>query len=76
MELMGIDRRYESNIDGLVRVPAKDQLGLNVDPSYVITGNFPGDIISLAFAANLSPISKTFGRRLSLITTGKLPVIT
>jgi len=41
VELMGIDRRYESNIDGLVRVPAKDQLGLDVDPSYVITGNFP-----------------------------------
>ena len=26
VELMGIDRRYESSIDGLVRVPAKDQL--------------------------------------------------
>ncbi|CAF30929.1 formate--phosphoribosylaminoimidazolecarboxamide ligase [Methanococcus maripaludis] len=41
VELMGIDRRYESSIDGLVRVPAKDQLELDIDPSYVITGNFP-----------------------------------
>ena len=41
VELMGIDSRYESTIDGLVRVPAKDQLDLSVDPSYVITGNHP-----------------------------------
>ncbi len=41
VELMGIDRRYETNIDGLVRVPAKDQSELNIDPSYVISGNFP-----------------------------------
>lgn len=41
VELMGIDSRYETTIDGLVRVPAKDQLDLNVDPSYVITGNHP-----------------------------------
>ncbi|HIQ32849.1 MAG TPA: formate--phosphoribosylaminoimidazolecarboxamide ligase [Methanothermococcus okinawensis] len=41
VELMGIDRRYESNIDGLVRIPARDQLELEVEPSYVITGNIP-----------------------------------
>lgn len=41
VELMGIDRRYESNIDGFVRIPAKDQLEVSVNPSYVITGNFP-----------------------------------
>ena len=38
---MGIDSRYESSIDGLVRMPAKDQLDVNLDPSYVITGNHP-----------------------------------
>jgi len=41
VELMGIDSRYESSIDGLVRMPAKDQLDVNLDPSYVITGNHP-----------------------------------
>jgi 5-formaminoimidazole-4-carboxamide-1-(beta)-D-ribofuranosyl 5'-monophosphate synthetase len=41
VELMGMDRRYESNIDGLVRIPAKDQLEMNINPSYVITGNIP-----------------------------------
>jgi len=40
-EVMGIDSRYESSIDGLVRMPAKDQLDVNFDPSYVITGNHP-----------------------------------
>ncbi len=41
VELLGIDRRYESNIDGLVRIPAKEQMEINIEPSYVITGNFP-----------------------------------
>jgi 5-formaminoimidazole-4-carboxamide-1-(beta)-D-ribofuranosyl 5'-monophosphate synthetase len=41
VELMGMDSRFESNIDGLVRIPAKDQLDIKLDPSYVITGNHP-----------------------------------
>ena len=36
-----MDSRYESNIDGLCRIPAKDQLDIGLDPSYVITGNHP-----------------------------------
>ncbi len=41
VELIGIDSRYESNIDGLVRIPSKDQMELDINPSYVISGNFP-----------------------------------
>ena len=41
VELMGMDSRYESNIDGLVRIPAKDQMASNLSPSYVVTGNHP-----------------------------------
>lgn len=41
VEVMGMDSRYESTIDGLTRVPAKDQLDINTNPSYVITGNHP-----------------------------------
>jgi 5-formaminoimidazole-4-carboxamide-1-(beta)-D-ribofuranosyl 5'-monophosphate synthetase len=41
VELMSMDRRYESNIDGFVRIPAKDQMEIELNPSYVITGNFP-----------------------------------
>jgi len=43
-ELMGFDKRYESNVDSLGRVSARDQMALpkeQVDPSYVIVGNMP-----------------------------------
>ncbi len=41
LELLGIDRRYESDIDGLGRIPAKQQLGAAVEPSYNVIGNIP-----------------------------------
>lgn len=41
VELMGMDSRYESSIDGFVRMPAKDQLDIDLSPSYVVTGNHP-----------------------------------
>ena len=41
VELLGIDSRYESTIDGLVRVPARDQLDIGANASYVVTGNHP-----------------------------------
>ena len=41
LELLGIDRRYESDIDGIGRIPAKQQLGAGVEPSYNIIGNIP-----------------------------------
>jgi len=42
LELMGFDKRYESNVDSLGRISARDQMVLkSVDPSYVICGNLP-----------------------------------
>ena len=42
LELLGIDRRYESDIDGIGRIPAKQQLGAgNIEPSYTVIGNIP-----------------------------------
>ncbi len=42
LELMGFDKRYESNADSLGRISARDQLVLkNIDPSYFICGNIP-----------------------------------
>lgn len=35
LEIMSMDRRYETNIDGLSRMP------INVDPSFVVVGNSP-----------------------------------
>ena len=42
LEIMGFDKRYESNVDSLGRISARDQLALEkVDPSYIIVGNIP-----------------------------------
>jgi len=44
IEIMGFDKRYESNVDSLGRISSRDQLALpkeQVDPSYVIVGNLP-----------------------------------
>jgi 5-formaminoimidazole-4-carboxamide-1-(beta)-D-ribofuranosyl 5'-monophosphate synthetase len=41
VEVLGMDRRYEANIDGLVRIPARDQIEADLPPSYVVVGNFP-----------------------------------
>ncbi|HVS58509.1 MAG TPA: formate--phosphoribosylaminoimidazolecarboxamide ligase [Candidatus Saccharimonadales bacterium] len=41
LEIMGFDKRYESNVDSVGRISAKDQLDLNIETSYNITGNMP-----------------------------------
>ncbi len=42
IEIMSFDKRYESNVDSLGRISARDQMALKrVDPSYVIVGNMP-----------------------------------
>jgi len=40
LELIGIDRRYETTVDSLGRIPAKYQRGLDY-PSYLVVGNLP-----------------------------------
>ncbi len=41
VELLGMDKRYESAVDGIGRIPSKDQLGLEANPTYTIVGNIP-----------------------------------
>ena len=42
IEFLGVDRRYETDIDGLGRIPASHQLGLGIETSsYNVIGNFP-----------------------------------
>jgi len=41
LELLGMDIRYESNIDGLARLPNLIQKEVDVEPEYVVTGNLP-----------------------------------
>ena len=41
LEIMGMDKRYESNADSIGRIRAEDQLAANIYTSYTIVGNFP-----------------------------------
>jgi 5-formaminoimidazole-4-carboxamide-1-(beta)-D-ribofuranosyl 5'-monophosphate synthetase len=41
IELMGFDRRYESNVDGIGRIAFKDQMGFAFETSYTVAGNTP-----------------------------------
>ena len=41
LEVMSMDKRYETNVDSIGRITAKDQLDLNIESSYNIMGNMP-----------------------------------
>lgn len=41
LEIMSMDKRYETNVDSIGRISAKDQLDLNIESSYNIMGNIP-----------------------------------
>lgn len=41
LEFFGVDRRYESDIDGLGRIPAPQQMEINNIPSFNVIGNSP-----------------------------------
>jgi len=41
LEILSMDRRYETNVDALGRIPSKEQKEIGVDPSYVVVGNSP-----------------------------------
>ncbi|PKL36595.1 5-formaminoimidazole-4-carboxamide-1-(beta)-D-ribofuranosyl 5'-monophosphate synthetase [Candidatus Peregrinibacteria bacterium HGW-Peregrinibacteria-1] len=41
LEIMSFDKRYESNADSVGRVAAKDQVDVDIETSYTVTGNVP-----------------------------------
>ncbi len=41
LEIMGFDKRYESNADSIGRIAAGDQLINHITTSYTVTGNIP-----------------------------------
>jgi len=41
IELLGVDKRYESSVDGVFRIPVPEQIGQEVSPTFTIVGNFP-----------------------------------
>lgn len=41
LEIMSLDKRYETNVDSIGRISAKDQMDLSIESSYNIMGNLP-----------------------------------
>ncbi|MCD6492775.1 MAG: formate--phosphoribosylaminoimidazolecarboxamide ligase [Archaeoglobaceae archaeon] len=41
IELIAIDRRYESTVDALGKIPAEIQIKAEIMPTYTVVGNFP-----------------------------------
>jgi 5-formaminoimidazole-4-carboxamide-1-(beta)-D-ribofuranosyl 5'-monophosphate synthetase len=41
VELLGIDRRYETTADSLGRIPSHHQEAAQISPSYIVVGNIP-----------------------------------
>ena len=52
LEILSMDRRYETNVDALGRIP------FNVDPSYVVVGNSP-----LVLRESMLPEAYTMGEK-------------
>jgi 5-formaminoimidazole-4-carboxamide-1-(beta)-D-ribofuranosyl 5'-monophosphate synthetase len=41
VELLAMDRRYETTVDSIGKIPADQQLEINITPTYTVIGNFP-----------------------------------
>lgn len=63
LEILSIDRRYETNVDGIGRIPLTGQEGLVIDPSYVVVGNSP-----LTLRESLLPEAFDMGERIVKIS--------
>jgi len=60
LEITGIDIRYETNVDGLRRLP----FNLNIEPTFVVVGNLPA-------VARESLLPKVFDYGMSFVNTIK-----
>lgn len=58
LEILSIDRRYETNVDSLGRIPSQNQRGLGIQPSFVVVGNSP-----LTLRESLLPEAFKMGQR-------------
>src|SRR3989338_212333 len=72
LEIMGFDKRYESNVDSLGRISARDQMALaKVEPSYVIVGNIPV-VVRESFLPRIIDMGEKVIKQSRKITTGGL----
>lgn len=66
LEILSMDRRYETNVDALGRIPSQNQEGLGIEPSFVVVGNSP-----LILRESLLPEAYAMGQNL-VATSQKL----
>lgn len=66
LEILSIDKRYETNVDSLGRIPSHNQQGLGIEPSFVVVGNSP-----LALRESLLAEAFEMGERV-VVTSKKL----
>ena len=59
LEIMGMDRRYETNVDSLGRIPSQYQQNLDINPSYTVIGNTP-----VVLRESMMPEAYNMGQRL------------
>ncbi len=59
VEILGMDRRYETNVDSLGRIPSKNQQELDINPSYTVVGNTP-----VVLRESMMPEAYEMGERL------------
>ncbi|MCL2642627.1 MAG: formate--phosphoribosylaminoimidazolecarboxamide ligase [Candidatus Bathyarchaeota archaeon] len=41
VELLAMDRRYETAVDAIGKIPATEQIEIDIAPTYTVVGNFP-----------------------------------
>jgi 5-formaminoimidazole-4-carboxamide-1-(beta)-D-ribofuranosyl 5'-monophosphate synthetase len=41
VELLAMDRRYETAVDSIGKIPAAEQIEIDIAPTYTVVGNFP-----------------------------------
>lgn len=63
VELMSIDRRYETNVDSLGRMPLAHQEHIDVSPSFVVVGNSP-----LSIRESMMPEAYAMAERLVAVS--------
>lgn len=59
IEILGMDRRYETNVDSLGRIPHLNQKELLIEPSFTVVGNSP-----LILRESLLPEAYSMGERI------------
>lgn len=68
LEITGADIRYESDVDGLRRMPVKKLLELGLEPTFTVVGNIP-----VVLRESIMPVIMDYGARFVEATKTHLP---